>query len=112
MAEGMRIAVIGRWEQILLFRALGIETFPAADAGEAGARLRELAAGNYGVIFLAEELAGELETILTGDRERSLPVILPLPGQSDAGGTGRRRLEEAVRRAIGAEMQQGTLRSD
>ena len=43
-----KIAVIGDYDSIYGFAALGLDTFPVTAQEEAGERLQELAAGGYG----------------------------------------------------------------
>ena len=49
----LKIAVIGGRDTVIGFRALGLETYPAADAAEAGHILRRLIRENddYAIIY-------------------------------------------------------------
>ena len=47
-----RIAVVGDWNSILGFRALGLETVPVKDAQEAKEAVRRLAKEECAVIYL------------------------------------------------------------
>ena len=42
MATTYRIAVIGDWESVMGFRALGLDTYPVTSAQEAGEKIREI----------------------------------------------------------------------
>ena len=51
MATTYRIAVIGSWESVMGFRALGLETYPVTAPEEARDTIRELAkSGDCGII--------------------------------------------------------------
>ena len=53
MATTYQIAVIGDWESVMGFRALGLDTYPVTSAEEARERVRELArSGDCAVIYL------------------------------------------------------------
>ena len=55
MAMTYRIAVVGDWESVMGFRALGLETYPVASAEEAKETVRDLAKdGDCAVIYLTE----------------------------------------------------------
>ena len=41
MAVTYRIAAVGDWESVMGFRALGLDTYPVADAAEAREKVRE-----------------------------------------------------------------------
>ena len=58
-----KIAVIGGRETVMGFKALGLETWPAANAAEAGPILRRLTrdSEDYAIIYLEETLAEEAE---------------------------------------------------
>ena len=47
------------------FRALGLDTYPVADAAEAREKVRELAKDNCAVIYLTEQLARDMDDVLT-----------------------------------------------
>lgn len=69
MATTYRIAVIGSWESVMGFRALGLETYPVTAPEEARETSRELAkSGDCGIIYLTEQLAKDLRTCWTGIR--------------------------------------------
>ena len=56
-----KIAVLGDYDSIYGFAALGLDTFPVTAQEEAGERLHELAAEGYGIIYITEALAAELK---------------------------------------------------
>ena len=67
MAAVWRIAVIGDWESVMGFQALGLDTFPVTSPEEARDKIRELAKSDYAVIYLTERLAVALPDY---DRDR------------------------------------------
>ena len=56
-----KIAVLGDYDSIYGFAALGLDTFPVTAQEEAGERLHQLAAEGYGIIYITEALAAELK---------------------------------------------------
>ena len=56
-----KIAVIGDYDSIYGFAALGLDTFPVTTHEEAGERLHVLAAKGYGIIYITEALAAEIK---------------------------------------------------
>ena len=55
MAAVYRIAVVGDWDSVMGFRALGLETYPVTGPEEARQQIRELAKdGDCGIIYLTE----------------------------------------------------------
>ena len=102
MAE--RIAVVGDWNSILGFRALGLETFPVKDAQAAKDTVRELAKENCAVIYLTEQLAKDMPDPLQRYKDALRPAIILIPGQEGSLGIGQSSMESAVKRAIGTEI--------
>ena len=55
-----KIAVLGDYNSIYGFAALGLDTFPVEDPAEGKEKLNRLAAGEYAVIYITEQLAAQL----------------------------------------------------
>ena len=60
MAVSYRIAVIGDWESVMGFRALGLDAYPASTPEEAREIIHKLAKEDCSVIYLTEQLHGKL----------------------------------------------------
>lgn len=69
-----KIAVIGAYDSIYGFAALGLDTFPVSDAREGEETLKTLASGEYAVIYITEALAAELAHEISKYREQVLPA--------------------------------------
>ena len=80
MAAAYSIAVIGDWESVMGFRALGLDTYPVTSVEEARKTVHDLAKTDCAVIYLTE----------TG-REGSL-------------GIGKSNIQSAIERAVGADI--------
>ena len=61
MATTYQIAVIGDWESVMGFRALGLDTYPVTSVEEAREKVKELAKTDCAVIYLTEQLAKDME---------------------------------------------------
>ena len=74
-------------------------------AGRAAAeQIRTLAENGYGVIFLTEQLAGQIPDVLDAYAHRTLPALIPIPGVSGNTGIGMRNVHRAVERAVGSDL--------
>jgi V/A-type H+-transporting ATPase subunit F len=60
MAATYSIAVIGDWESVMGFRALGLDTYPVTSVEEARKTVHDLAKTNCAVIYLTETLAKDM----------------------------------------------------
>ena len=65
-----KIAVVGDYDSIYGFATLGLGIFPVKDREETKDRLRQLAEGDYGIIYITEKAAAELGDGLDEYREK------------------------------------------
>lgn len=104
MAATYRIAVIGDWESVMGFRALGLDTYPVTAVGEAKERIRELAKTNCAVIYLTEQLAKDMEDVLAKYKDELHPAIILIPGRGGSLGIGKANIQRSIERAVGADI--------
>ena len=104
MATTYRIAVIGDWESVMGFRALGLDTYPVSSVEEAKERVRELAKGDCAVIYLTETLAKDMEDVLDRYKDELTPAIILIPGREGSLGIGKANIQQAIERAVGADI--------
>ena len=102
----LKIAVIGGRDTVMGFRALGLETYPAADAAEAGHILRRLTRENddYAIIYIEDNLAAELAHEIDKFKDRPTPAVILIPGREGSMGLGQSALKAAVERAVGTNI--------
>ena len=98
-----KIAIVGDGESITVFKAAGIDAFPAENDESAKEILRK-AAKEYKIIFLTEEFARPLAPFLKRFDEEPFPVILPVPSKNGATGYGEELLKNAMERALGVDI--------
>ena len=84
-----RIAVVGDWNSILGFRALGLETYPATSPEQAKDILRRLAKENCAVVYLTEQLARDMADTLRRYKDALRPAIILIPGREGSLGIGQ-----------------------
>ena len=105
MAATYRIAVVGDWQSVMGFRALGLDTYPAAAPEEAREIIRDLAKeGSCAVIYLTETLAKDLGDVLERYKDEVQPAIILIPGREGSLGIGKANIQRAIERAVGADI--------
>lgn len=97
-----KIAVIGDADSISGFSAIGMTVVPVKDEDDAFAKLSELAASDYGMIFVTENVYGKISEELV--REDALPAIIPIPGAAGNTGVGMRDVSKFVEKAVGSDI--------
>ena len=102
----LKIAVIGGRETVMGFKALGLETYPAADAAEASAVLKKLTreSDDYAIIYIEETLAQYMSAEIDKFKDSSTPAIILIPGREGSIGLGQSALKAAVERAVGTNI--------
>ena len=104
MANTYRIAVIGDWESVMGFRALGLDTYPVTSVAEAKEQVRELAKTDCAVIYLTEQLAKDMDDVISRYKDELRPAITLLPGREGSLGIGKDNIQRAIERAVGADI--------
>lgn len=98
-----KIAVIGDKDSILAFKAIGIEVFPINEASEARETLKILAR-KYAVIFITEDIAIEINDVVSRYKTRPYPAVIPIPSSQGSNGYGMSCIKKDVEKALGADI--------
>jgi len=99
-----RIAAVGKKDAILPYKAIGVDIFPVENREEFKDIIKKLVAEKYAIILVTEDLAEENNDIIIEYNEYMIPSIIPVPGTRGAIGYGSKRLREAVKKAVGADI--------
>ena len=75
-----KIAVMGDYDSIYGFSAIGLTTFPVSDTAEAAKTLHQIADSGYGIIYITEELADRIRRDIDKYRDKMMPSIILIPG--------------------------------
>ena len=95
-----KIAVLGDYNSIYGFAALGLDTFPVEDPTEGKEKLNRLATGEYAVIYITEQLAAEISKY----SEALMPAIIQIPGIAGNTGAGIENVKKSVETAVGSDI--------
>ena len=99
-----KIAVMGDWDSIFGFATLGLDTFPVSSPEDAARKLRELAEGDYGIIYVTEACAAGIEPQIAKYAESKFPAIILIPGASGNTGAGIASVRRSVEQAVGSDI--------
>lgn len=100
----VKIAFLGDSESIKGFAAVGINIFPCDDTESAAEQFKALLSGDWGIIYITEELAAILQEEIARLDEKFLPAVIPLPGVKNNNGIGIDRLKASVEKAVGSDI--------
>ena len=99
MAATYSIAVIGDWESVMGFRALGLDTYPVTSVEEARKTVHDLAKTDCAVIYLTETLAKDMADVLDRYKDNIQPAIILIPGVAGNTEQGIRSVKQSVEKA-------------
>lgn len=99
-----KIAVIGDYDSIYGFAALGLDTFPVESPGEGREKFTRLTGGEYAVIYITEQLALQLQHEVEKFKGELLPAIIQIPGISGNTGAGISGVKKSVETAVGSDI--------
>ena len=99
-----KIAAMGDKDSVLGFKALGLETCPAATPDEGREALHRMAKENYAIIYMTEQLAAQLQPEIARYKDALTPAIILIPGKEGSLGIGMANVKTAVERAVGADI--------
>ncbi len=99
-----KIAVMGDYDSIYGFAALGLSVFPAEDEESCRTMLNRLVQSGYGVIYITESKAALVEEEISRYREQRLPAIILIPGISGNTGAGIAQVKKSVEQAVGSDI--------
>ncbi len=100
----LKSAVLGDYDSIYGFAALGLDIFPVKEEAEASAKLRELSNGKYAVVYVTEQMSTLLSTQIAQHNESIIPAIIPIPGVAGNTGIGMNNVKKYVEQAVGSDI--------
>lgn len=103
-----KLALLGKKEEILPFKGLGIVPLSVDTPDQAEELLlqfRKNPEKEYAIIFLSEDLFQKISAeVLEKISAEVLPVLVPIPGLQGATGYGEERMRKFVEQAVGSDI--------
>lgn len=99
-----KIAVIGDFDSICGFSALGLEIYEVEAPDKAASLLRRLAENGYGIVYITEPVAEQIEEEIERYRKQQTPAVIPIPSGNGTTGFGVRNVKKSVEQAVGSDI--------
>lgn len=101
-----KIAVMGDYDSIYGFQAIGLTLLATDDLSEEEIRrmLRSAAESEYGIIYMTEELLVKMADEVAYYNERLTPAIIAIPGVKGNTGIGITNVKKSVEQAVGSDI--------
>ena len=100
--ERKGIAAVGDKDSVSAFKAVGVDAFPISAGEDVAEKIKELGR-TYAVIFVTEDVAKSVSSLIERYKSRPYPVILPIPSAAGSTGFGFAGMKKDVERAIGSD---------
>lgn len=102
-----KAAVMGDWDSIYGFSALGLDTFrvEAEDPDTTAVNLlKRLAQSQYEIIYITESLAKRIPDEIDRYRLQVSPAVILIPGIFGNTGEGLNAVKKSVEQAVGSDI--------
>ena len=99
-----KIGVIGDYDSICGFSALGLDTFAVENEDAAEKTLKKLAESEYGIIYITEYFIEKMPEMIDKYKEMQIPAIIPIPSNKGATGFGINAVKKYVEQAVGSDI--------
>ena len=99
-----KIGVVGDYDSICGFAALGLDVYPVSDEHTASETLKKLANADYGIIYITEDYFLTLGEQIAKFHEQVTPAIIPIPGVAGAKDVGKMSMKGYVEQAVGSDI--------
>lgn len=99
-----KIGVVGDKDSVLAFKALGIDAYPVVETEEARRTVDKMAASNYGLIFITEQVAKNITETIERYNRAMLPAIILIPSNQGSLNIGMQKIRDNVEKAVGVNI--------
>lgn len=99
-----KIGVIGDYDSICGFGALGMDIFPVSTVEAGEKTLRNLAENGYGIIYITEEYIEKMPALFEKYQGAQIPAVIPVPSCKGATGFGIGNVKRYVEQAVGSDI--------
>ena len=98
-----KIAIIGDGDNVLAFKAVGIDAFSETNPDKVEVLIKKLAK-EYKIIFITDVLAKETDDVIKRYLNSAYPVIISVPSKAGSNGYGMESLKQAMDKALGVDI--------
>ncbi len=96
--------MIGDYDSICGFSALGMDIFPVDAVDEAKKKIRELDNDEYGIIYVTEQILEQMPEEYSRYETKMVPAVVPIPSFAGSSGFGLGTIRNYVKQAVGSDI--------
>ncbi|KRQ87331.1 V-type sodium ATPase subunit G [Caloramator mitchellensis] len=99
-----KIGVVGEKDAVIAFLSLGMTVKSVETPQEAQREIDLMAREGYGLIFVTETVAKEIDETIERYKNSFLPAVILIPGSQGSLGIGMQKIKDNVERAVGVDI--------
>jgi V/A-type H+-transporting ATPase subunit F len=99
-----RIGVIGDYDSICGFSALGMDIYPVKDVEDAKKKLKVLDNGEYGIVYITEPYIKRMPDEYARYQNVMTPAVVPIPSTAGESGFATETIRNYVKQAVGSDI--------
>lgn len=99
-----KIGVVGEKDAVIAFLSLGMTVSSVDNVNEAIQAVDSMARQGYGLIFLTETFAKDMEETLLRYQNQMIPAVILIPGTQGSLGIGLEKIRDNVEKAVGVDI--------
>jgi V/A-type H+-transporting ATPase subunit F len=99
-----KIGVVGEKDAVIAFLSLGMTVKGVENAKEAQMAIDGMAREGYGLIFVTETIAKEIDETIERYKNSFLPAVILIPGVQGSLGIGLQKIKDNVEKAVGVDI--------
>lgn len=99
-----KIGVVGERDAVIAFLSLGITVKSIESKEEAIKAIDSMARDGYGLIFVTETTAKDINETIERYKNQMLPAVILIPGSQGSLGIGLSKIKENVEKAVGVDI--------
>lgn len=99
-----KIGVVGEKDAVIAFLSLGMTVSAVENINEAIQSVDSMARQGYGLIFLTETFAKDMEETLLRYQNQMIPAVILIPGTQGSLGIGLEKIRDNVEKAVGVDI--------
>ncbi len=99
-----KIGVVGERDASLPFLSLGMTVKSVETPEDAAKAVDDMAREGYGVIYITETMAKDIEETIKRYETQVVPAIILIPGSNGSLGIGLQKIKDNVEKAVGVDI--------
>ncbi len=100
----LKIGMIGDYNSVMGFKAMGIETYVVQDSQKASEILWKMARSDYGIVFVVEDVAEKIMDVIEEVNRETFCSVILVPGIKGSKGLAISKIGKNVEKAVGMDI--------